>query len=242
MDNDSMLQASRYADGEMDGQEKRDFELQMQSDAQLRGYVEQYQHAAVALRRHFTPDAGLDNLKQTLGNLNQQYFKPEAKIVTMRPYYRWISGVAAVLIIGLLVFNPWRKSLYEQYGTATTMSVTERGNGAQTDLEKAATFYNKKQFTNAEKLLAKQYTINPKNSLVAYYYSITLIEDKQENKARSILQTLYKGESVFKYDAAYYVALSYVKQKDKTNARIWLKNIPPGTSNYTKAKELESKL
>jgi hypothetical protein len=242
MDNDSMLQASRYADGEMSGQEQRDFELQLQSDTELRAYVEQYRQANMALRKHFTPDAGLDNLKQTLSNLNQQYFKPEAKVVSMRPYYRWISGVAAVLIIGLLVFNPWRKSLYEQYGTATTMSVTERGDGGQTNLEKAAAFYNKKQFTDAEKLLAKEYSTNPKNSLAAYYYSITLIEDKQESKARTILQTLYKGESVFKYDAAYYIALSYVKQKDKTNARIWLKNIPPGTSNYTKAKELEDKL
>lgn len=242
MENEKLQLASRYADGEMDSQEQNNFELLLQADAELRGYVEQYQQATIALKAHFATDENLDKLKQTLGNLNNQYFKPEAKVVSFKTYTRWISGVAAVLIIGLLVFNPWRRSLYDQYSTATTMSVTERSAGPQTDLEKAAAYYNKKDFTRAETLLAKKYAADSKNSLVAYYYAITLIQDKQENKARGILQTLYNGESAFKYDAAYYMALSYVKQKDNARAKKWLNLVPAGTSNYTKAKELEAKL
>lgn len=242
MDNESILQASNYVDGEMDLQQQQDFELQMQGDAELREYVEQYREASIALKTMFAPDASLNNLKQTLGNLNKTHFKAEAKVVSFKSYTRWISGVAAVLILGLIVFNPWKKSLYEEYSTAGSMSVSERGEGAQTNLEKAAAYYNKKDYAAAEKLLAKEYAANPNNSMAAYYYGITLIQDKQEAKARGILQQLYRGESAFKYDAAYYMALSYVKQNDKANARKWLKNVPPGTSNYTKAKELESKL
>ena len=242
MENDSLLQAANYVDGEMDAQEQKDFELQMQGDAELRQYVEQYQQASIALSRHLSPDKNLGDLKQTLGNLNQQYFKPEAKVVSFKNYTRWISAVAAVLILGLTVFNPWRKSLYEEYGTAATMSVAERGNGTETNLEKAAAYYNKKEFSQAEKLLAKEYTADAKNSLVAYYYAITLIEDKQEAKARGILQQLYNGESAFKYDAAYYTALSYVKQKDYANAKLWLHKIPAGLSISIKAKQLEGKL
>jgi hypothetical protein len=242
MENDSILQASRYADGEMDTQEQKDFELLLQTDAELKGYVEQYRQATVALRTHFAPDENLDKLKQTLGSLNNQYFKPEAKVVSFKAYTRWISGVAAVLIIGLLIFNPWRKSLYERYDTASTMSVTERGVGPQTDLEKAAAYYNKKEFTQAEPLLAKAYAADTAKSLVAYYYAITLIQDKQEAKARVILQTLYQGQSAFKYDAAYYMALSYVKQKNKEQAKKWLKLVPAGTANGAKARELEGKL
>lgn len=242
MNNDSILQASNYVDGEMDLQQQKDFELQMQGDAELREYVEQYRHAAIALKNRFTPDEKLDNLKQTLGNQNKTYFKAEAKVVSFKTYTRWISGIAAVLILGLIVFNPWKKSLYDEYRTAGSMSVSERGEGAQTNLEKAAAFYNKKDYTAAEKLLAKEYVANPQNSMAAYYYGITLIQDKQEAKARVILQQLYQGESAFKYDAAYYIALSYVKQNDKINTHKWLKNVPPGTSNYAKAKELEAKL
>jgi len=242
MNNDSILQASNYVDGEMDLQQQKDFELQMQGDAELREYVGQYLQATVALKARLAPDANLDNLKQTLDKLNKAHFKAEAKVVSFKSYTRWISGIAAILIVGLVVFNPWKKSLYEEYSTASSMSVSERGEGAQTDLEKAAAYYNKKDYIAAEKLLAKEYAANPQNSMAAYYYGITLIQDKQEAKARTILQQLYKGESAFKYDAAYYIALSYVKQNDKANARKWLKNVPPGTSNYTKAKELEGKL
>jgi tetratricopeptide (TPR) repeat protein len=242
MNNDSILQASNYVDGEMDLQQQKDFELQMQGDAELREYVEHYRQATVALKTRLVPDTDLDNLKQTLGNLNKTHFKAEAKVVSFKSYTRWISGVAAVLILGLIVFNPWKKSLYDEYSTAGSMSVSERGEGPQTNLEKAAAYYNKKDYIAAKKLLAKEYAANPNNSMAAYYYGITLIQDKQEARARIILQQLYKGESAFKYDAAYYVALSYVKQNDKANARRWLKNVPPGTSNYAKAKELEGKL
>jgi tetratricopeptide (TPR) repeat protein len=242
MDNESLLQASNYVDGEMDPQEQKDFELQLQGDAELRQYVEQYRQATTALKTHLTPDANRDNLKQTLNGLNKQHFKPEAKVISFKSYTRWISGLAAVLILGLIVFNPFKKSLYDEYSINSSMSVSERGEGAQTNLEKAAAFYNKKDYAEAEKLLAKEYAANPKNSMAAYYYGITLIQDKQEAKARGVLQQLYQGESAFKYDAAYYIALSYVKQKDNTNAKKWLKNVPPGTSNYAKAKELEGKL
>lgn len=242
MKDDDILQASRYVDGEMDKAEQQQFEAVMQDDAELRAYVAQYRDADVALRARFTPDANLNNLQQTLRGLSAEHFKPEAKVVSFKPYIKWLSGIAAVLAIGLMIYIPTRKTLYDQYSTAATMSVAERGAGTQTQLEKAAEYYNYKEFSQAEKLLAKEYAANPKNSQAAYYYAITLIEHKQEAKARVILQELYNGESVFKYDAAWYMALSYVKVKDEANAKVWLDKIPAGTSNYVKAVELKGKL
>ncbi len=242
MKDDDILQASRYVDGEMDEAGQKQFEALMHADAELRAYVAQYRAADAALRKRFTPDANLNNLQQTLKSLSAEHFKPEAKVVSFKPYVKWLSGIAAVLAIGLMIYIPTRKSLYDQYSTATTMSVVERGAGKQTQLEKAAEYYNHKEFNEAEKLLAKEYAADPKNSQAAYYYAITLIQDKQEAKARVILQQLYNGESVFKYDAAWYMALSYVKVKDEVNAKIWLKKIPVGTSNYAKAMELKGKL
>ncbi len=242
MNDDSIFMASRYVDGDMNTEERNDFENLLQADAELRAYVAQYTAAQNALHIKLAPDAGLDNLKQTLGSLNNQYFSNEARVVSLKPYIKWLGAVAAVLLLGLMMWAPWQKSLYEQYGTATSMSVTERGAGAQTDLEKAADLYNKKNFSIAEKLLAKVFAEKPENSLAAYYYAITLIENKQEAKARGILDKIYAGESAFKYDAAYYIALSYIKEKDKKNCRLWLEKVPPGAANYKKAKELEGKL
>lgn len=242
MKDDDILQASRYVDGEMDGAEQQQFEALMHNDAELRTYVTQYKDADAALRARITPDSTLSNLQQTLKGLSAEHFKPEAKVVSFKPYVKWLSGIAAVLAIGLMIYIPTRKSLYDQYSTTTTMSVAERGAGTPTRLEKAAEYYNHKDFSEAEKLLAKEYAADPKNSQAAYYYAITLIQDKKEARARVILQQLYNGESVFKYDAAWYLALSYVKVKDEVNAKVWLDKIPAGTSNYTKAMELKGKL
>jgi predicted Zn-dependent protease len=242
MKDDDILQTSRYVDGEMDEAEQKQFEALLTGDAELRAYVAQYRDADAALLARFTPDVTLNDLQQTLKELSAEHFKPEAKVISFKPYIKWLSGIAAVLAIGLMIYIPTRKSLYDQYSTATSMSVAERGAGPQTQLEKAAEYYNHKEFTAAETLLAKEYAANPKNSQTAYYYAITLIQNKQEAKARVILQQLYKGESVFKYDAAWYMALSYVKVKDEANAKVWLEKIPAGTSNYKKAMELKGKL
>lgn len=246
MNDEQILQASRYADGEMDAPEQQDFEALMQQDDELRNYVTQYREAQNALRMHLVPDPQRDQLKQTLAGLNNTYFKeqekPEAKVVSFRSYARWISGVAAVLIIGLLIFNPWRGDLYHQYSTATTMSVSERGAGPETDLERAAALYNDKKYSQAEPLLATISKADTTNSLVQFYYAVTLIEDKKEADARPVLEKLYNGQSAFKYNAAYYMALSYIKVKDKANCRKWLERVPQGTSNYAKAQELLKKL
>ena len=242
MKDEDILQASRYVDGEMDEAEQQQFEALLVDDTELQTYVTQYREADNALRAHFSPDANLQNLKQTLSALNAEHFKQEAKVVSFRPYIKWLSGVAAMLAIGIMIYIPTRKSLYDQYNTTTTMSVAERGAGEQTQLEKAAEYYNHKEFSEAEKLLAKEYAAKPNNSQAAYYYAITLIKNKQEAKGRVILQQLYNGESVFKYDAAWHMALSYVKVKDSANAKVWLNKIPAGTSNYKKAVELKGKL
>lgn len=247
MNEEYILRASHYVDDEMNAQERHEFEQLMQQDDELHAYVQQYQQAHTALKQHIAPDAHLDNLKNTLGQLNSTYFTEEedkggAKVVPFRTYTRWVSGIAAILIMGLLVFNPWRKSLYEQYNTATVMSVTERGEGSQTDLEKAAAYYNQKDFQKAENLLAVITKKDTTNNLSRFYYALTLIEDKKPALARPILEKIYQGQSAFKYDAAYYLGLSYIKDKDKQNCKAWLLRVPAGTANYTKARELLQKL
>ena len=46
---DDKLQASRYADGEMDKAEQQQFETRLQSDTELQAYVNQYKNARSAV-------------------------------------------------------------------------------------------------------------------------------------------------------------------------------------------------
>lgn len=255
MNEEKLLTVARYLEGDMELQEKEGFEKQLETDAELQELAAEYKIIHQTLKMKIAPSAEDRNLKATLETLNKQYFNsaddkvlrteqledvPVVKL-SVAPYLKWVS-IAAVLIIGLLIWAPWSASLYEKYGISTEMSVAERGADQPNSLEKAAALYNAKDYAAARKILQPMYMETPQNTLLAYYFAITLVETGKEAEARTVFLKLYNGESVFKYDAAYYTALSFLKQENEKDARTWLEKIPEGTANYTQAQELLSKL
>lgn len=247
MNEEKLLTVARYLEGDMELQEKNAFEALLQTDTELQELLAEYKNVHQTLKIKIAPSAEDQQLAATLSSLNQQYFKDRAadentaKVISFRPYLKWIS-IAAVLVIGLLVWAPWSANLYEKYSISREMSVAERGDGSEDTLQKAAELYNAKDFTGAGNILEKAHAAAPEDAMLAYYYGLTLIETGKSAAARAILSKLYAGESVFKYDAAYAVALSYVKEKDHPKALEWLKKIPEGSANYSKADELIKKI
>jgi len=250
MNEEKLLTVARYLEGDMELQEKQEFEAQLEKDTELQDLVSEYKDIHETLKMKIAPLAADKEVEATISGLNKQYFgnaqqteplvKSEAKVVSFKAYLKWIS-VAAVLVIGLFVWAPWSSGLYNKYAISKQMSVAERGESAGV-LVKAAELYNAGDYDDARKIMQKEYMSNPQDPLLSYYFSITLIENSQEYEARTVLAKLYEGESAFKYDAAYYIALSYIKQDNKKDALIWLSKIPEGTANYEKAKELSGKL
>ncbi|TCD00836.1 tetratricopeptide repeat protein [Pedobacter psychroterrae] len=259
LNEDRLLAVARYLEGDMEPQERQDFETLLQEDAELREMQASYKDIHQTLKMKIAPTVEDLQLQSTLSALNEQYFKASsaegedhplpkpadevkvAKVVSMKPYLKWAT-IAAVLIIGLFVWAPWSSGLYNQYSFSKQMSVAERGADQQNPMAKAAALYNKGDYAEARKILQQEYMMSPQNPLLAYYFAITLIETGQEYEARTVLINLHNGESVFKYDAAFYVALSFVKQDDKEQAVAWLLKIPTENVNYEKAQSLIQKL
>lgn len=244
MNNDKILLTARYVEGDMDAAERAGYETQMENDADLQQHLVDYNYIHQSLKAKLAPDREDLLFRDTLSKFNDQYFKekPVAKTVSLKPYINWLTAVAAVLFLGLLIWAPWQASLYESFAGNSQMAVAERGAEKETTLDKAAGFYNVKDYESAKILLQKEYTTHPENAMVTYYYGKTLIETKAIAQGRVLLNNIYNGESAFKYDAAYAVALSYLKEDNKEACKIWLQKIPAGTTHYEKAKELESKL
>jgi tetratricopeptide (TPR) repeat protein len=244
---EKILTVARYLEDDMELQEKREFEILLQTDVEMQHLLTEYKNVHQTLKMKIAPAETDRQVEATLASLNKAYFKTEgtgkegqsepAHVVSFKPYLKWMS-VAAVLVIGLFVWAPWRANLYDQYRISKEMSIVERGESDKNNVEKAAAFYNAHDFVAAGKILEKEYLADAGNALVAYYYGITLIESSKEDKARAVLSKLYQGESVFKYDAAYYISLSFVKQNNHPKAIEWLQKIPQESSGYDKAHEL----
>lgn len=246
MNEEKVKAVARYLEGDMEFQEKEGFETQLRTDTALQDLVAAYKDMHQTLKMNIAPSEEDQQVAATLTELNKKYFKgetPDVPVVkhTFKPYLKWLS-VAAVLIIGLLIWAPWSASLYEKYAISREMMVAERGAVQQKSLEEAAAKFNAKDYAGARKIMQPMYREYPNFTLLSYYFAITLVETEKEAEARTLFLELYNGESAFKYDAAYYTALSFLKQHNKKEALTWLKLIPEGTANYAQAQELIGKL
>ena len=238
MTKDKILWTAQYVEGDLNQAERLEFENLLLHDHELKQYLADYYAIHGSLQMQLSNDAGRDVLVGTLQMLNKEHFVAEQpKVVKLSSYIKWVSGVAAVLVLVMFIWAPWKGDLYEQFNTVPQMNVTERG-AEITDLDQAATLFNDQKYTEAKAVLAKLNTADPENAMVAYYYSVSLIATNEVAKGRLLLEDLFKGESVYKYDAAYAMALSYLKEDKKADTKFWLEKIPNEAVQYEKAQQL----
>jgi hypothetical protein len=238
----NMEDIGRFAEGDMDAGEQAKFKLELETNESLKAMLASYQHVNTSLKMKLVEDQADKDLKETLTQLGRKNFNNQASIRPIRTYLVWASGIAAVFVL-FLIWSPWQKNLYEQYAPTEMISVAERGDSkTESILQKAVNAFNRRDFTAAKSALAVVRKADPENVIADYYYGIALIETGDLVQARDVLQHVYSGTSVFKYDAAFYVALSFLKEKDQTNARRWLEKIPADAANYDKSRALLNKL
>lgn len=232
---------ARFAEGDMEAGERLQFEEALRVDEGLRSALSRYYDIHSSLKMQLTEDEDDRKLRQTLSNAGNVHFKKEAKLIQMQRYLTWISAVAAVFLV-LLIWAPWRNNLYEEYAGTEMIATVERSGGDDDQMAKAVKAFNKEDFSEARAALEPIYRKDPANAMVQYYYAITLVETDEAETARGVLEELYAGTSVYKYDAAFYIALSFLKEENKERARYWLQKIPEDAVNYAKSRELLNKL
>ena len=242
MNEDKILLTARYVEGDLTETERISFENDLSNDVDLQEYLQSYQVIHQSLKMQLAKDPERDSFKDTLKTLNGKYFVQESKVVAFKPVLKWTSAIAAVLVVALFIWAPWNTNLYQQYQQNDQMSVAERGDANETTLAKAAALYNEQNYRAAKTLLEKLDREQPNNAMVTYYYGQTLVHTNELVSGRDKLTSVYNGESVFKYDAAYAIALSYLKINDKNGCETWLLKIPKGTVHYADAENLLKKL
>ena len=234
---------NRYIDGEMNAEELKAFEQQMQQNADLKKEVELFREVNETLKMKLHPDANELALRDTLEEMRDQYFQSKAKVVSFKRY-RWMAAAAVLLIafVSITLWAPWKKDLYKQYAYIKMPGVEERGVPGDSLLRDITAKFNKEKYTEIISSFEIILKSDPQNSFLHYYYAIALLMDGQVEKSRTELSQLYNGSSTFKFDAAFYMALSYVKAKDKVKAKEWLDKIPVDAAIHEKAQALEKKL
>lgn len=232
---------ARYAEGEMTAEELQAFEQALATNESLRQQLAFYRDVHDSLQQHFTKDAGQAKLEGTLLQMRGEYFNKMSKVVSINSYLKYAMGAAAVLLITLFLFKPWQ-SLYDQYSDVEMTNPAERSDNTDSLLQQAYTDFNSEKYAEAAATLKQASTVNPDDSFTSYYYALASMHAGQVAEAKQTFQKLFDGESVYKYEAAFYMALCFLKEENKPAAREWLQKIPADAANYNKAQELLRKL
>lgn len=234
---------SRYVDGEMTGDELQSFEQLLLQDNALKREVDQFKEVNDTLKTNLHPDEGELALRNTLEKLQQQYFKQQTKVISINKYRKWLAAaVAAAAILVILLWSPWKQDLYRQYASIEMTSSAVRGPEADSILQRATENFNEKKFAEAIPLFEALVQLKPESAYTRLHFAIALLESNQIERSRKELTTLYEGNSLFSYDAAFYMALSYLKEKDKIACKEWLMKIPADAAIYSKSQSLLKKL
>lgn len=207
----------------------------------LRQQMEAYPRRA-ALRKSFT---------DTLTAVETDFFqekegkKPEiqppmtAKVNRMR----WLAAAAALALLAVAVWfiSSPEPAEYNQYAQHVPLSLTLRGAADQAASEAESAFNEKNYpaaFAALDRLLAEQ----PDNLTAQLYKGICLIELDRTADARAILVPIANDTSALRIEATWYVALSYLKEKNTAACRAELLKIPSGDVRYEQAQALLKKL
>jgi thioredoxin-like negative regulator of GroEL len=146
------------------------------------------------------------------------------------------------LIAVIIIWQPWKPGLFREFSEISMAAPAERGSSGDDLLQQAVDAFNKKEYAGAASILQQVKQQDTANSFVDFYYGVALLQTDRLPEARGIFNQLYAGQSAFKFDAAFYQALGYLKENNKTGCREWLQKIPSDAPNYNKAQELLNKL
>ena len=109
-------------------------------------------------------------------------------------------------------------------------------------MHQAAHQFNKGNFGNTIDLLDQVLAKDSLHTAARFYRGVSLMETGRQQEARKDLGIVYAGTSAYRYDAAFYTALSYLRERDKQQCLEWLLKIPQNASISWKAKQLKEEL
>jgi uncharacterized protein (DUF1778 family) len=233
----------RYVEGDMQPEELLQFEAALREDAALSASVQQYREVAATLSDRLKPDPGLHQLKATLEEQRAAHFQRRGKVVGFKKYLVTI-GMAAAVLGGIFLFRFYSHdtSYMDTYGNIEMQVAAERGNSEDTLLQSAALYFNEKAYTKVIPLLDTYLKTDSSSQTALYYRGISFTRTGAVQAGMKDLVKVYEGESVFKYDAVFYIALYYAQAQHKKEALTWLKKIPADAAAAAKAAALEKEL
>ncbi len=244
---DKYQNIEKYVNGDLSGQELVDFEKRLEEDDSLAEEVKLFRQVKESISDQLVHEQDEESLKGTLTEIGSQFFEEKKKEATIRPLFRRFllpaTGIAAAILL-LIIVRPFQGSLYNQFGQMPTAAFIEQGNAQEANLLQAQQAFNQKDY-QAAKDVFQQYLTRESNKddvEIQFFLGLSHLELEEYAQAESIFQSLHEGNSAYKNEGTWYLALNFLKQKNRVKCREYLELIPEATSHYDEAQILLRKI
>lgn len=157
---------------------------------------------------------------------------------------RWAAALAAglaLILSAIWFFDQTGMPEYRQYAQHAPLSLTVRGQ-ADEPISNAEKAFAAKDYAQALNALEQVAAANPDNITAQVYIGICLLELDRAAEARAILAPIALGQSALRGEANWYIALSYLKEKNYEACKSNLQFIDQGADHYEAAQDLIKKL
>ncbi|CAL1520414.1 hypothetical protein [Chitinophaga sp. MM2321] len=225
--------------GQMNESEKKAFGERIKAEPALNQQVKRFDLLRQLLSQKICNDNARDELMQQLFSHRNAWYTLKGSTPTPIRNFVILTAIIAAGLAIMLYVSPWRKNIYRQFAS-TEMQIPDIDSLQVPD--EAISQFNHGHFDNAVVVLNKTLQANPGNLYARYYRGVALIDLNQQQPARTDLAVVYNNSTDLRYEAAFYMALSYLKEGHKQECLDWLMKIPPGAANYLKVQKLIEEL
>jgi len=232
-----------YLSGRLSKDASDSFKNRLKVEKNLKQAFETYKELSGFLAHKFENEEKQTSFQSNLKKVSDSYFnKKEStkKVIRFKPWQYAIAASVAIFI-GIYSYNLFSIPTYGDFANYNEISLTVRGTQDEL-LNKAEISFNNKEFEEAANYFLQLLIVESNNQEFQLYKAISEIELNKFPEAEALLFEISKGNSVFKYKAIWYLALSKLKQKDYNTCKEILKTIPKDADDYKNAQKLLKKL
>ncbi|MFA0962449.1 tol-pal system YbgF family protein [Roseivirga sp. BDSF3-8] len=224
------VRVDRYVQNKMTGAERKAFEQEMHADSDMRSEV----NLRTALRDGIKKQKN-DSLRSRLRDIHQEVIsapRPEEKAIQPagKSNTRWWLAAAASLAI-IMAFTLWMSGalrggpddLYAQYYERPAYSGARGSMDAE--LAEAGNLYNEGRYGEAAYRFEDYLRSHTDNAYVRFMAAVSYLEADKPDNAKAHLQEVVGQDSPLSDRAAWYLALTYLKEENNREARFWLERL-----------------
>ncbi len=235
-----------YLDGRLDEAGRTAFEAELATDPELAQLLALAREARERLSRQWAAEDADRALSATLSQLGKQHFNSPAVIKKPWLVRRWPQLAAAAAVAALLIWVAWpagETRLYARYREFPEAAFVVRSNEpGQAELAEATTAFNEGDFAKALPILEKHCQIHPDDREIRFFLALCQLELGRTPEAVAGLEQIAQTPNSWTGEARWFLALAYLKEKNRAQCAVVLRSIPSGGAHFEEAQELLKKV